>query len=282
MAPDAGGSSVKSATIAAGRLESSYQRTGSPLSNKVAANAVLSAAAQTRTTPTKRRNDFQPDRDSDSSLSDFEGADSDAETERLHISPHKQRPGQMVQHTGSSVVTTETMVFDIPIAKEPILRPATTDTADDYAAHSAPGTPTRSASKKRKREEISPAPQLLPSDGVETTKTVQPHAPPKKKTFVSDIPQEALGTTKSTPLEEKDQPTTANGGPCSPRDVAVTSGATDHPPNESTDRDGTPMDIDQQPDDDAEDEDTDRPPPATAEEEPSDSVGVAPDDDEGV
>ncbi|KAI5848990.1 Sds3-like-domain-containing protein [Tricharina praecox] len=284
MAPDAGGPSVKSATIAAGRLESSYQRTASPLSNKVAANAVLSASAQTRTTPTKRRNDFQNDRDSDSSLSDFEVADSDAETERLHISPQKQRPGQMVQHTSSSVVTTETMAFEIPVAKEGIFRPATADTTDDHAVHSSPGTPTRSASKKRKREEISPAPQLLPSEVTENSKSVQPHAPPKKKVYAPDTQQEALGTAKPAASEHKDQHTTANGAPCSPKSAAATNGATGHPLNESTSKAATegPMDIDQQPDDDAEDEDTDQPPSAPAEEEPGESVDVAPDDDEGA
>lgn len=230
MAPDAG--FVKSATIAAGKLES-YPRTGSPLPTRLTSGTISSSPASARTTPSKRRAEFPAlAGDSDSSLSEYDGdvADSDAETERLHISPQKQRPGMTVQHTGSSTITTTSaMAFEITV---PTLRDATKqteDTVDETPAKlSSPETPTRSQTKKRKREEGSPTPKTpVPEEDDETTPK-QAAQPPKKKVFSPEaVVQKATIDTSEKEANTQENPIT--NGDSTTEDSAATNGVEEDP-----------------------------------------------------
>lgn len=273
MAPDAGGPSVKAATLAAGRLESSFTRTGSPLlPTRLASGSVPPATAPSRTTPQKRRAELSADRDSDSSLSEFEGetADSDAETERLHISPQKQRPGMMVQHTtSSSTVTASPMAFEIAVARDDLHRSVTHEAADERAATSAPATPTRSPSKKRKRDENSLTPLTLLGSPDEKPAAVPP---PKKKLHERD----AIESEKSKP---KETPAT-NGDAQLPKKAQ--NGSDDCSRNDSDNGDSNNHnDADLARDDDPDAENHDETPPAPAEE-TGDRPDVSREDDEGL
>lgn len=187
MAPDAG-PFVKSAPVAAGRLEASFPRTNSPLSTKITSATLPSAPIQARNTPQKRRAEFPPpaaDRDSDSSLSEYDGADSDAETERLHISPQKKRPGMMVQHTTKPVP----LAFELSSSSDDPARAADhVSEPKPAAANSSPATPSRSQSKKRKRDESSPL-QPPPAEDPDGGKPAAVLPPPKKKIHAPSVPE---------------------------------------------------------------------------------------------
>jgi hypothetical protein len=278
MAPDAGGPSLKSAPIA-GRLDSSHPRPLSPLPAKITSNTITSALSQARTTPQKKQANFRPDRDSDSSLSEYEGADSDAETERLHISPQKQRPGMMVQHLGGSTAMTKasSMAFDIP-AENP-LKPSS-ETADEQKAGSAPGTPTRSPSKKRKRDETTPTPRLVPTEDAEGKPVVLP--PPKKKVLAAGTLEDREAVEAATDSSKTQEHPAANEAR-SPKSAAVTNGNENLPSDESDNAESTNAltHVDQNRADGAEDEDVDPPPSAPPEDEATDSVDANREDDEG-
>jgi hypothetical protein len=277
MAPDAGGPSVKPAPIA-GRFESSHPRPISPLPAKITSNTITSALSQARTTPQKKQPNFHPDRDSDSSLSDYEGGDSDAETERLHISPQKQRPGMMVQLTGGSTITSKAPPMAVDIPAENPLKPSS-EMADEHKAGSAPGTPTRSPSKKRKRDETTPTPRLVPTEDAEGKPVVLP--PPKKKVLAAGNLEDKEAVEDMTDSSNSQEHPAANEAH-SPKRAAVTNGT--ETLEESNNAEGTNslMHADQNRDDDAEDEDADPPPSVPPEDEAADSVDANREDDEGL
>jgi hypothetical protein len=222
MAADTGVPSVKPATVAVGSLESSPLTSDGFLAPRVSSNDPSPpASCNDRTTSQKKGASLPPDRDSDSSLSEFEGPDSEAETERLHISPQKQRPTMMVQHMGNSGVATSatTIPVEIPASRENHDRRHVEDIGDD---HSAPETPTRSPSKKRKRpDRESPAPRLT-SEDLEGKPAVLP--PPKKKVHTP-----ASNPEKHT---QGQGDATTNGDIRSPKNTSVTNGKGCHSPEE--------------------------------------------------
>jgi hypothetical protein len=167
MAPDAAGPSVKTASVNAGRLHGS-QRSGTPFSSK---SAITSSPIQTRSTPRSRRYGIPPDRDSDSSLSDVEPADSEAETERLHLSPQKQRPKMVVQHADN---TATSIAVELTPKKENNAK----DPADNALREESPLARTPS-NKKRKRDATRSPSVRAQREG--SAENVTPPEPPKKK-----------------------------------------------------------------------------------------------------
>lgn len=120
------------------------QRSITPLSSKINITATT-PAVQKKDTPRSRRYEVPSDRASDSGLSDQ--GDSEAETERLHISPQKQRPRMVVQHSNTTPGAT-TMAVEIPYIKEVI-----SDQNDETIGHESRSPTVRSVNKKRKRDD---------------------------------------------------------------------------------------------------------------------------------
>ena len=215
------------------------------------------------------------DRDSDSSLSECEGepADSDAETERLHISPQKKRSGMMVQHTGSSsIVTSNPISFEVAVARDDLRRPISAqESAEERAGGSAPATPTRSLSKKRKREENSSTPR--PNHGSPDAKAIQSAHPPKKK--VQALATDAIESDKK---KKEAVAATVNGEAKSPKKASAANGI------ERIESDNGDASVGTDPgrDDDGDAENQDETPPAPAEEETGDCPDVSREEDEGL
>ncbi|KAF8534243.1 Sds3-like-domain-containing protein [Trichophaea hybrida] len=159
MAPDAIASIVDSRSAAVGRLENTYQTVGLPLPVQIRPSTIpIVTPLQTRIKPQKRQAKLPSIvyRESDSSLSEYEDFDSDAETERMHTSPKKQRSSMVVQHPSASTVTTASaMVLEIPL--EDLSRHIDMSTNDRPLYF-----PSKSTSKKRKRDENSPLTSLDP------------------------------------------------------------------------------------------------------------------------
>lgn len=186
MAPDTLGSSVKPSGISTARVA----RAGTPLGVKPTAS-LASSPSHPRLTPRPRRYGLPPDKESNSSLSDNDQPDSEAETERLHISPQKVRPKMLVQHSNSS--TTTTIAVDMSPSKQVIV-------PDSKLPDESPQSPTpRGTAKKRKREEngspsvraVSEDPEERPAGGL----------PPKKKVHASKQlarPSDAAETLEGT------------------------------------------------------------------------------------
>lgn len=286
---------MKSAPVAAGRLEASFPRTNSPLSTKITSTTLPSAPIQARNTPQKRRAEFPPpaaDRDSDSSLSEYDGADSDAETERLHISPQKKRPGMMVQHTTKPVP----LAFELSSSSsDDPARPADHVSDPKPAANSSPVTPSRSQSRKRKRDESSPL-QPPPAEDPPAAALPPPkkkiHAPsvpePKKETI--DVAENNLGAKGSSSSSSSSSATipAANGDSSSPANaIATTNGygeVTRQQESNSSDTTEGTIDIGTAPDDDdaAEDAAAAHQPPVPEEaDEAVDSTEPPREEDEG-
>jgi hypothetical protein len=216
---------VKSATVSTGPLGSPHLVSSS--SSKITSSATTSTALPIRTTPQKRRFDFPPDRDSDSSLSEVEGPDSEAETERLHISPQKQRPRTMLQHPGGNTASaiTTTMALEIPIAADNSSG-YRDDTPDKSPLRSASSTPARNSIRKRKREEKE-SPILLPtSEGLETKPPIFP--PPKRNLHMAVASTDIMPHSTDDAMKLEDPITTNEGN----QPLAISNGKSSRSPGE--------------------------------------------------
>lgn len=123
----------------------------------------------------RKHNGHASDRDSESSLSDI-GEDSEAETERLHNSPQKQRPKLVVHSRKDSSSTTSAIAIEMPARKDVILDQEDAF-ADDVAGDSTPSTPTHSSPSKKRKREIIESPIVRPTEEPKT----RPVTPPQKK-----------------------------------------------------------------------------------------------------
>ncbi|RPB17692.1 hypothetical protein P167DRAFT_531220, partial [Morchella conica CCBAS932] len=165
MAPDA--TAVETQPLSAGALEN------------------LNGPPRPSLSGTRRKhNGHASDRDSESSLSDI-GEDSEAETERLHNSPLKQRP-KFVQHRKDSTSTTQAIAIEMPVRKEVLLDQGDVF-ADDAADDSTPSTPTQSSPSKKRKRDFQESPIVRPT---EEPKTRPSTPPPKKKVHTPQVPSE--------------------------------------------------------------------------------------------
>jgi len=237
MALDAEGTFVQAASTVSRRLENSSQRTGNPLRVRITSSSIPSTPLPTRITPQNqnRRSELPftaDDRDSDSSLSEYEVLDSDAETERLHISPPQHQLGMVVQHTSTSTVTaTAAMAVEIPVSLEDIGKHVD-GTTYDRPVHFTSGA----LSKKRKRDENSPLPTLTAEDPQSWKPTI---LPPKKRVqipAVSEFTKEAIDSIDHYSESKHCRATHSNA--CS-SEYAVPNGNNLHGQNHNNNVDGT-------------------------------------------
>lgn len=173
MAPESTTTTVETETIPAGVLESLNGSTRSTLPG-----------------PRRKHTSHASDRDSESSLSDI-GEDSEAETERLHNSPQKQRPKLVVHNKGIPSPAMIPFSIEFPV-KEAVMNQG--EDLDTGVADSAPVTPTTSNSGKKRKRESNGSPCPRP---VEESKS-RPSTPPlKKKLQISQETPESNNTGTS-------------------------------------------------------------------------------------
>lgn len=170
----------------------------------------------------RKHNGHASDRDSESSLSDI-GEDSEAETERLHNSPQKQRPKLVVQHRKDSSSTTQTIAIEM-LARKDIMLDQEDAFAGDAAGDSTSSTPAQSSpSKKRKRDTN----ELPISRPIEELKTRPVTPPPKKKVHTPQVPPENSSINivegKESSVDEDERPAT-NGVHQDAQSITVTNG----------------------------------------------------------
>lgn len=240
----------------------------------------------------RKHNGHASDRDSESSLSDI-GEDSEAETERLHNSPQKQRP-KLVQHRKDSSSTTQTIAIEMPVRKDVMLDQEDAF-VDDIAGDSTPSTPTQSSpSKKRKRDtNESPSVRLM-----EESKGRPVTPPPKKKVHTPQASSENGNANvntnegkKSANADDDGYPVVTNGVHQDVQVAIVTNGK-DVRTVKSVIKVATPAveESDSNPDQEQEservpgvemEENADAAVPIPPEEEPGDTVDAVGVDDEG-
>lgn len=182
MASDTLGSPLKSTGVGSGRLA----RAGTPLVSKT-----ITASPIHRLTPRTRRYGNPPNHESDASLSDHEQpeqeADSEAETERLHLSPQKVRPKMTVQHPDPSLKSAAALPVDMSPSRQVVIR------TDELAEDPAPSpTPRTNANKKRKREEVG-SPSIRAASEESESRPTATH-PPKKKVYASSSQKRVIDT----------------------------------------------------------------------------------------
>lgn len=204
MAPDAT-VAVETQTLTVGALENLNGPPRPPLSG-------------TR----RKHNGHASDRDSESSLSDI-GEDSEAETERLHNSPQKQRPKLVVQHRKDSSSTTQTIATEMPARKD-IMLDQEDAFADDIVGDSTPSTPTHSSPSKKRKRDTNESPIVRPT---EESKIRPATPPPKKKVQIPQIPPESSSADaiegKKSDVDEDEHPAT-NGVHQDAQSIIVTNG----------------------------------------------------------
>ncbi|KAL7270744.1 hypothetical protein RUND412_006533 [Rhizina undulata] len=160
------------------------------------------------------------DQESESSLSDL-GEDSEAETERLHNSPQKQRTKVMVQHTGNSSSATRTISLEASVGKEPTKE--TELPVGDVPPESKPATPSSSPNKKRKRDDNSPA-----NSHIEFSKSKPVTPPPKKKLHSTHTDENGANPDKKTKANgDSDKVSTTNGDHRETKPANATNGKDD-------------------------------------------------------
>lgn len=200
MAPDAAGPSATPVSVAVGKLESA-KAAGSPTSRP----NLLSSKSN--------RNGFQSDRESDSSLSDLGEADSEAETERLHVSPQKPRPKIILKHPDTSGAAIK-MAVDTQRATSH-LQELPTDRHLD-----APSPSPRSPNKKRKRDTVDQS-----NSYIVAIEPNEPSAtPPSKRKINTQLPN---GENLPTETAGRDGKTTLNGVSSASKPTARTNGTDD-------------------------------------------------------
>ncbi|KAI5789143.1 Sds3-like-domain-containing protein [Geopyxis carbonaria] len=176
MAPDAVVPQVKSTGASSARL----QRSVTPLSSNGNISVAISPI-QKKDTSRPRRYRIPSGRVSDTSLSDQ--GDSEAETERLHITPQKQRPRMVVQHSNTTTATTA-MAVEKPCAKEII-----SDQSGEIFSDISRSPTLRGLNKKRKRDDKESAICRAPSEHTEDKPAAL--SPPKKKHHLPTDSKEA-------------------------------------------------------------------------------------------
>lgn len=166
----------------------------------------------------RKHNGHASDRDSESSLSDI-GEDSEAETERLHNSPQKQRPKLVVQHRKDSSSTTQTIAIEMPARKD-IMLDQEDGLADDATGDS---TPTQSSPSKKRKRDANELPIIRP---IEESKTRPVTPPPKKKVHTPQVPENNSTNTiekKELNVDEDEHPVT-NGVHQDAQSITLTNG----------------------------------------------------------
>ena len=265
MAPDSTTTTVEIETVTVGALEALNGSTSSTLPGG-----------------RRKHTSHASGRDSDSSLSDI-SEDSEAETERLHNSPQKQRP-RLVQHKSTSSTV-------IPFSIEMPVRKEMGDQDEDQVTgpgESTPSTPitTSSPSKKRKRE-TNGSPALRP---VEEPKSRQSTPPLKKKIQIHQEMSENESTSANSRRgsnTEAATDTVSNGTvqdsvTANSKDVRPSKPAKVVPPKNEVVPGNAGDEQDPEPVVETEvDEAADATASATLDEEPCDNVDTTREDDEG-
>lgn len=164
----------------------------------------------------RKHNGHASDRDSESSLSDI-GEDSEAETERLHNSPQKQRPKLVVQHRKDSSSTTQTIAIEMPVRKDIMLDQEDVFT-DDAGGDS---TPVQSSPSKKRKRDANELPIIRP---IEESKTRPVTPPPKKKVHTPQVLES--GSTNAIEKKEsnEDERPVTNGVHHDAQPITLTNG----------------------------------------------------------
>lgn len=166
----------------------------------------------------RKHNGHASDRESESSLSDI-GEDSEAETERLHNSPQKQRPKLVVQHRKDSSSTTQTIAIEMPVRKDIMFDQEDVFT-DDAGGDS---TPVQSSPSKKRKRDTNELPIIRP---IEESKTRPVTPPPKKKVHTPQVLENSSTNTiekKESNVDEDERPVT-NGVHHDPQPITLTNG----------------------------------------------------------